>query len=595
MNHVFSVNWKLFFLTLVLLAVLPMSTSAQGDSNDIASVSPTSAMLGDTNVTVTITLVESTVPLPPSEVAPNQVMIGTLAGSNTNWNGQQITAMFDFSAATTGKQDVTVEFLSPDGTLPPFTLDDGFEIVDSNFLVYLPLVVKGAPTTSNTPTVVSNTPTVVSNTPTVVSNTPTVVSNTATSVSTTPTTMSNTATPTATSSETTPTATTAPSTQSYPIVDTNQTKCYDNASESSCPSSGASFYGQDAQHTGNQPSYTDNDNNTITDNVTGLMWQKSADTDSDGDIDADDKLTWTELQAYPNTLNAQNYGGHNDWRLPTIKELYSLILFSGTDPSGYEESDTSSLIPFIDTTYFDFAYGDTSAGERVIDAQYGSSTLYVSNSNILFGVNFADGRIKGYGLTLGPTDKTFFVICVRGNSSYGQNSFVDNGDNTITDQATGLIWSKSDSGTGLNWQEALAWVQTKNAENYLGHNDWRLPDVKELQSILDYTRSPDSSSSAAIDPLFNVTSINNEAENADYPFYWASTTHVSWNGTAGSADYMAFGRGLGYMNNSWVDVHGAGTQRSDPKQGDPADDEYIYGHGPQGDAIRIYNYVRLVR
>ncbi|MDM8520772.1 DUF1566 domain-containing protein [Anaerolineales bacterium HSG6] len=577
MNHVFSVNWKLFFLTLVLLAVLPMSTNAQGGSNGIASVSPTSAMLGDTNVTVTITLVESTVPLPPSEVAPNQVMIGTLAGSNISRNELQVTAVFDFSAvsaATTGKQDVTVEFLSPDGTLPPFTLDDGFEIVDSNFLVYLPLVVKGAPTTSNTPTVVSNT---------------------ATSVSTTPTAMSNTATPTATSSETTPTATTAPSTQSYPVVDTNQTKCYDNASESSCPSSGASFYGQDAQHTGNQPSYTDNDNNTITDNVTGLMWQKSADTDGDGDIDANDKLTWTNLQAYPNTLNAQNYGGHNDWRLPTIKELYSLILFSGTDPSGYEESDTSSLIPFIDTTYFDFAYGDTSAGERVIDAQYGSSTLYVSNSNILFGVNFADGRIKGYGLTLGPTDKTFFVICVRGNSSYGQNSFVDNDDNTITDQATGLIWSKSDSGTGLNWQEALAWVQTKNAENYLGHNDWRLPDVKELQSILDYTRSPDSSSSAAIDPLFNVTSINNEAENADYPFYWASTTHVSWNGMAGSADYMAFGRGLGYMNNSWVDVHGAGTQRSDPKQGDPADDEYIYGHGPQGDAIRIYNYVRLVR
>ena len=42
-----------------------------------------------------------------------------------------------------------------------------------------------------------------------------------------------------------------------------------------------------------------------------------------------------------------------------------------------------------------------------------------------------------------------------------------------------------------------------------------------------------------------------------------------------------------------VDVHGAGAQRSDPKTGDPAD--YPYGHGPQGDVIRIYNYVRLVR
>lgn len=59
------------------------------------------------------------------------------------------------------------------------------------------------------------------------------------------------------------------------------------------------------------------------------------------------------------------------------------------------------------------------------------------------------------------------------------------------------------------------------------------------------------------------------------------------------AVYIAFGRAMGYMNNTWVDVHGAGAQRSDPKAGDPAD--YPTGHGPQGDAIRIYNYVRLVR
>jgi len=50
---------------------------------------------------------------------------------------------------------------------------------------------------------------------------------------------------------------------------------------------------------------------------------------------------------------------------------------------------------------------------------------------------------------------------------------------------------------------------------------------------------------------------------------------------------------MGYMNGSWIDVHGAGAQRSDPKSGDPAD--WPTGHGPQGDAIRIYNYARLVR
>ncbi|MDP3444611.1 MAG: hypothetical protein Q8T08_17265 [Ignavibacteria bacterium] len=52
---------------------------------------------------------------------------------------------------------------------------------------------------------------------------------------------------------------------------------------------------------------------------------------------------------------------------------------------------------------------------------------------------------------------------------------------------------------------------------------------------------------------------------------------------------------MGYMVNlgDWIDVHGAGAQRSDPKTGDPAD--YPFGLGPQGDAIRIYYYVRLVR
>ena len=47
------------------------------------------------------------------------------------------------------------------------------------------------------------------------------------------------------------------------------------------------------------------------------------------------------------------------------------------------------------------------------------------------------------------------------------------------------------------------------------------------------------------------------------------------------------------MDDTWSDVHGAGAQRSDPKSGDP--DDYPTGHGAQGDAICIYNYVRCVR
>jgi hypothetical protein len=46
------------------------------------------------------------------------------------------------------------------------------------------------------------------------------------------------------------------------------------------------------------------------------------------------------------------------------------------------------------------------------------------------------------------------------------------------------------------------------------------------------------------------------------------------------------------MRNAWIDVHGAGSQRSDPKTGDAG--QYPTGHGPQGDAIRIDNMARCV-
>lgn len=377
----------------------------------------------------------------------------------------------------------------------------------------------------------------------------------------------------------------------YPVVDTDQTVCYDIMHQVTCPSSGGDYAGQDAQYTGHSPGYTDNGNGTITDNVTGLIWQKSPDINGDGKIDANDKLTYSEATAAASSIST---GGYTDWRLPTIKELYSLISFSGVDPSGYDGAGTSGLIPFIDTDYFDFAYGNTDNGERIIDSQYASSNLYVADNQTLFGVNFADGRIKGYGLSLFGSEKTFFVIYVRGNSSYGQNNYTDNGDGTITDKATGLMWSRDDSGMGLSWPEALAWVEEQNQARYLGYNDWRLPNVKELQSIVDYTRSPDTSGSAAIDAVFNVTTIVNEKGQTDYPYFWSSTTHANWTDrSGGSAAYVAFGRSLGFMNGSWIDIHGAGSQRSDPKTGDP--DNYPTGFGPQGDAIRMYNYARLMR
>jgi hypothetical protein len=371
----------------------------------------------------------------------------------------------------------------------------------------------------------------------------------------------------------------------YVVVDTGQTNCYDATSEISAPSSGEAFYGQDAQFEGALPSYQDNGDGTVTDLNTGLMWQQNL---------LDEKVTYSEAQAL-----AENFtlAGYDDWRLPTIKELYSLILFSGTDPIA-EATDITGLVPFIDTDYFDFRYGDPDNGDRIIDSQFVSSTEYVyttmNNAFTVFGVNFADGRIKGYPAEdMGGGEKTFEVLFVRENLHYGKNLFEDNNDGTISDLATGLMWSQTDSAEGMTWEQALEWVEQINNENYLGYSDWRLPNAKELQSIVDYSRSSDTTGSAAIDPVFSCTSITNEEGQTDYAYYWTGTTHVSVAGSGSTAVYLSFGRAMGYMKGQWMDVHGAGAQRSDPKTGNP--DDYPYGMGPQGDARRIYNYVRLVR
>ncbi len=347
---------------------------------------------------------------------------------------------------------------------------------------------------------------------------------------------------------------------------------------------------------GSKPSYTHNGDGTVSDNITTLMWQQTPDTNGDGVINAYDKLSQTQALVYCENLTLAHY---TDWRLPDIKTLYSLIDFSGEDVSGLSSSDTSTLSPFINDEIFAFGYGDTSQGERLIDAQWATSTLYVykvmNAQEAMFGLNLADGRIKGY-----PTsNKSYYVQCVRGNTQYGQNNFIDNSDQTVSDNATGLMWQQMDSPNAMDWQSAIEYCENLTLANY---TNWRLPNAKELHSIVDTTRSPDTTSSPALHPLFHATPIINEMGAEDYGFYWSSTTHKNMQNGANGV-YISFGRALGYMNASWLDVHGAGAQRSDPKditqlntnqEGYTIVDGAIT-HGPQGDVVRGYNSVRCVR
>lgn len=388
----------------------------------------------------------------------------------------------------------------------------------------------------------------------------------------------------------------------FALAPTGQRACYDTGGrEMRCTPRGGALGGQDAAEAKTPLRYRDNGDGTVSDLNTGLVWQKTP----------GPKTTFAEAQAAATSLRI---GGQSGWRLPNIKELYSLMDFSGSTPRpGPPGMGAAGGKPYIDTAYFDFRYGDAAVGERIIDAQYWSATEYAGRTmgrdETVFGVNFADGRIKGYP-KYEPRNRAqghrMFVRYVRG-PEYGRNDFADNGDGTVTDRATGLMWMKADSGElkagpradgTLDWAGALDWAARLN---YAGHTDWRLPNAKELQSIVDYGRSPQTSGSAAIAPVFRATSIRDEGGNANWAHYWTSTSHLDGPRGAAAAVYVAFGEALGFMRMPpgpggvlrLVDVHGAGAQRSDPKQGDPRD--YPQGRGPQGDVVRIYNLVRLVR
>ncbi len=361
---------------------------------------------------------------------------------------------------------------------------------------------------------------------------------------------------------------------SYPIVGTIQTGCWDGTGNKiTAPALGAAFYGQDAQFTHTTPSYTkSSDGLTVKDEVTGLTWQKNYDSGI---------YYWGASQTVADNLNTQKYGGFSDWRLPTIKELYSLW-------------NASNGWPWIDTKYFTITYSSEQDLSRAI---FWSSTKYTgvlgnvtsdghgesAGDELAFGVNFGTGHIKAYTISSGAKHS---VRCVRGNLSYGVNLFQNNNDGTISDLATGLMWPKADNGSGIDWEHALAYAQTQNKANYLGHNDWRLPNSKELQSLVDYTRSPYATNPAnvgpAINALFSCTGILNAVGKADYPFYWTSTSAIpNANGPYAYAWHVAFGLA---DNGSGEDLHGAGAVRFDRKT-------LGTGTGEVGGL----NYVRLVR
>jgi hypothetical protein len=190
----------------------------------------------------------------------------------------------------------------------------------------------------------------------------------------------------------------------------------------------------------------------VTDSLTGLVWQKAYGTE----------LTWQDAIDYCNGLD---YAGQTDWRLPDYYELSSLI-----------------------------SYDDYFGGSDFPDTPPGLSASFWSSSPLVFS---ADSSWIGafYNGFMNGRDRTDanMARCVRGTGwavDAERFQVADNGEQqTVRDLATGLLWQKP-TDNHLTWQQALAYCE---GLVYAGHDDWRLPNVNELRSLVNIeTFSPPS-------------------------------------------------------------------------------------------------------
>ena len=296
-----------------------------------------------------------------------------------------------------------------------------------------------------------------------------------------------------------------------PIPDTGQTKCYSNDSEITCPSPGEPFYGQDAQYICNPQSYTSlADGDMVQDNVTGLVWENKTE---DGSIhDKGNIYIWNDAQSiFITTLNKDNFGGYSDWRLPTVMELSFLV-------------DRYSYDPSINTTYF----------PNTKSSYYWSSTNDADDPNYAWLVGFNGGGVGGGASKSGNQ----YVRAVRGEQCEPFDNFIDNGDGTVTNTDTGLMWQQDTAPTTYSWQEALYYCENLTLAS---HKDWRLPNINELQSLVDYTR---------YEPTINTDYFPNTVVSSPY---WSSTTYVgfydkdsAWVVSFSGGDVYVYGLGKSY-------------------------------------------------
>ncbi|CAK0765910.1 exported hypothetical protein [Gammaproteobacteria bacterium] len=224
--------------------------------------------------------------------------------------------------------------------------------------------------------------------------------------------------------------------------------------------------------------YVDNLDGTITDTSTNLMWMRCAVGQTWTGVacaGTPGKYTWSAA----NTVTSA-YADYNDWRLPTIRELTTI-------------TDITHYSPAIDVSTFPDTPSDW----------FWSGSLVASNSSQAWGVylevgnDYWSSRNIAYPLRLvraGGMNLSFASLL---NNARPTVDYVDNGDGTVTHAPTCLTWKRCSEGQSWNGSACagsasiLFWNDANTlTSNFAGHDDWHLPTLEELRSLVDYTKYP---------------------------------------------------------------------------------------------------------
>jgi hypothetical protein len=279
------------------------------------------------------------------------------------------------------------------------------------------------------------------------------------------------------------------------------------------------------------------------------MWEKLS---HDGSVH-DEHNTYTRATAFSHvaTLNSTRFAGHADWRMPNVRELLSIVIYQKIVPTVSPAFDnrcssgcsvTTCSCTFSGDTWTSTSEADSASNGWFVDFQDGQVAAGLEN-----GIGPARAvRDASIGCPLPATGQTTCwsssgsVIPCAGTGEDGELrkgaplAYADNGDGTVTDLNTGLVWEKlSNDGTVHDKDNVYTWanaftghVVVLNFTNFAGHRDWRLPNVRELESIVNYqTYTPIVSSAFNTNcaPGCSATTCSCTALGN----YWSSTSSVS--------------------------------------------------------------------